>query len=65
MDAGVSHRFFNYYGDNFYGIMGDTINLNDHISKISQPLPDYTEQNLTEITRTPQTVNLDDLANNP
>jgi hypothetical protein len=64
-EAGVSHRFFNYYGDNFHGIMGDTIDLNNHISTISEPFPDYTEQNLTEITRTPQTINLGDLANNP
>lgn len=62
---GFSHQYFNYYGNNFYGSNGDTINLPDFVSVFSAPLPDYQEQNIERITRSAQTVNLGDLANSP
>lgn len=66
-DVGVSHRYFNYYGNNFYSTTGDSIfNLNDYVSTFPPgALTNYTEQNLTEISRSAQTVNLSDLNNSP
>ena len=64
-EAGVSHRFFNYYGNNFHGTAGNDFDLNGYAGIFSGAFPDYTEQYLTEITRTPQTINLADLANSP
>ncbi|MDD2283799.1 MAG: hypothetical protein PHQ11_00150 [Paludibacter sp.] len=63
---GFSHQYFNYYGNNFYGTKGDTITrLKNFASGFPVPLPAYKEQQLERITRSAQTVNLNDLANSP
>lgn len=62
---GFSHQYFNYYGNNFYGSNGDTLNLNAFSSTFPISQPDYKEQNLERITRSAQTVKLDELANSP
>lgn len=59
---GLSHEFFNYYGDNF-NLSGDTISLQE-TSRI-MPNASYTERNLERITRTPRDVTLAELASAP
>ncbi len=61
---GLSHEYFNYYGDNFVP-GGDTIDLAGFASLLSMPDPTYREQNLYRITRAPQDVKLSDLVNAP
>jgi len=62
---GFSHQYFNYYGHDFNGTEGKTIDLKEFSSLLSAPQPDYLEQNFESITRSAQTVSLDELANSP
>lgn len=56
---GGSHEFLKYYGHNFNG-QGSVIQL-DSLSRL-YPSAQYLEQNLTNITRTPQIYKLSDMA---
>ena len=56
-NVGVSNRYFNYYGDNFKGISGDSFDLTGYADSL--PLPNYLA--LSDST----TISLFDIANNP
>lgn len=59
--AGISHQYFNYYGDDFYGNNGEIADLNGFAATLSPLGANYQEQNLVRFTRAEQTVTLDDL----